>query len=133
MDDEHPRPRRQITMIAAACVAVLLVVGGGATLAKQLRGDAGEDSRQARDAWDEIGAPWLRGDQVHYLGWTARVPGGVASIAATADAAVILHDRTAPEYGDDEEYLAPGTGWVSALFADGELKKLGDDVLGIPQ
>ena len=132
MDDEQPRSRRQIAVIAAACLGVVLVVGGGTILAKQFGGDAGQDSREAVDAWDEIGAPWSRGDQVHYLGRTARLPGGVASIAATADAAVILHDRTSPEYGDDDEYIAPGTGTVSALFADGELRSLGDHVVGVP-
>lgn len=123
------QPARRTAPILAVIVFVLLICIGGAALAWQFRGDDSEPDLEA-DNYESVGVPWWDG-RVHWSGHST-AEDDVASITASQDAAVFLHDRSEADFSDDDDFMQPGRGTLTALFADGSVKQLATEVLGVP-
>lgn len=118
---------RSTTRIVAVCLFVAIVAIGGAVLAWQLRGD--DESHSADGSYGSAGVPWWDG-RVHWAGQSVVVD-EVASLTATQEAAVFLHERKDPEFGDDE-FFSSGRGTLTALYSDGSVARLATEVIGVP-
>lgn len=116
-----------MTTYVVVCSLVAAVCLGGAVLAWQLRDDDRESAR-ADDDYGSVGVPWWSGQEVHWAGHS-QAEDDVASLTATEDAAVYLHERLGY---DDGTVPQPYLGTLTALFSDGTTQELGTRVVGVP-
>lgn len=115
-------------------LVLLTVVALPAAGCGESNGGADERSEE-RANYESTGVPWAERGSVRWAGQSAPVAPDdqVWSLSATRDAAVFLHDRSEPDYGDGgETFVAPAAGTVTALFSDGTVTELASGVVGIP-
>lgn len=122
----YPRPRCSFVAFLGA-LALVIIALVSCTSPSSDPGDANLKPGGKSVGYEALGIPWWDGS-VH---WNRHAieQANVASLTASADAAIFLHDRELGGAGE-EQYMGRGT--LTAIFDDGAVEQLSRDVVGVP-